>query len=295
MAGWEVGIQLPDGGFQGGVLGAETVASSTFVTGQVMFGLLAMHREDGDGRCLDAARRAGDFLLSCLDERGRFIKGHSHFCRPGPKAYEARTGWALAWLGQVTADARYSDAARRIAGFALSRQQANGWFSENDLDFHDRPLTHTIGYVLEGLWEMGAILGEGSFQEAVLRTLDRIQPLIGEDGWLAGRWTGDWEPAVSWVCPTGSCQIALVFLRAHRRFPRPAFAESAGRLLSFVTAIQTQRGSKPALVGGIQGAYPFDGEYCQYAFPNWAAKFYADAVMEWFAQTKTTQADETGA
>src|ERR1035437_6585519 len=48
MAEWELGIQLPDGGFQGGVMGAEPVASSTFVTGQVMFGLLSAYQEEGD-------------------------------------------------------------------------------------------------------------------------------------------------------------------------------------------------------------------------------------------------------
>jgi hypothetical protein len=291
MAEWELGIQLPDGGFQGGMLGAEPVASSTFVTGQVMFGLLSAYQEEGDGRYLDAARRAGDFLLACLDSGGRFVKGHSHFCRPGAKAYEVRTGWALAWLGQAAADTRYSDAARRMAEYAVSCRQANGWFSGNDLDFHDRPLTHTIGYVLEGLWKTGALLDQGAFQEAVLGTLDRIQPLIGERGELAGRWTRDWEPSVSWSCLTGSCQIALVYLRAHRRYPNPAFVRNAEKLLSFVTETQAKGGSKPALVGGIQGSYPFDGEYGQYAFPNWATKFYADAVMEWLLQQGSMHAD----
>ena len=291
MAEWELTIQLPDGGFQGGVLGSTPVASSTFVTGQVVFGLLAAFREDGAERWVNAARRAGDFLLACLDGDGRFIRGHSHFCRAGAKAYEVRTGWALALLGQATGEAQYSDAALRIGEYALSRQQPNGWFAENDLDFNDKPLTHTIGYVLEGLWESGVILQRSSLQEAVLRTLDRIRPLVGDRGRLAGRWTQDWKPAAAWSCLTGSCQIALTYLRAHRECPRPEYAASADRLLGFVTATQASSGNTAALIGGIQGSYPFDGEYCQYGFPNWATKFYADAVMESLSQTGTVPAD----
>jgi hypothetical protein len=50
--------------------------------------------------------------------------------------------------------------------------------------------------------------------------------------------------------------------------------------LSFVAGTQSQVGGAPALAGGIQGSYPFDGEYGQYCFLNWAAKFYCDAIME---------------
>lgn len=35
---WEVALQLGDGGIRGGTIGAQRMASSTFVTGQVIFG-----------------------------------------------------------------------------------------------------------------------------------------------------------------------------------------------------------------------------------------------------------------
>jgi hypothetical protein len=186
-------------------------------------------------------------------------------------------------LGRVAGEDRYSDAAGRIAAHAVSCQQPNGWFAENDLDNHETPLTHTIGYVLEGLWETGLLIGRDAPLKAVLLTLDRLQPLIAENGFLAGRWSQDWQPAVPWCCLTGSCQIALVYLRANARLPSRSFVGSAEKLLRFVTWTQVQRGTKSALVGGIQGSYPLDGDYGQYAFLNWAAKFYCDAVMEWLS------------
>src|SRR5215469_5076141 len=155
MTEWEISIQLPDGGIQGGIYGSSPVASSTFVTGQVIFGFVALYKRTNDARIRTAAIRAGDWLLSCMDDTGRFFRGHSLFCAPGAKVYEVRTGLALAELGDALGVRKYREAASKIADFALSRQNPNGWFGENDLDFHDRPLTHTIGYTLEGLHGLG--------------------------------------------------------------------------------------------------------------------------------------------
>ena len=297
MADWELSVQLPDGGIQGGYIGSEPVESSTFVTGQVIFGWVSMYELTADAKYLQAARRAGDFLLSCLDDRGRFQKGYTLFAAAGPKAFEARTGWALARLGRASGDGRYSDAALRIAEFAVSCQQPNGWFAENDLQDDAAPLTHTIGYVLEGLWETAEVLRWDSLREPVLRTLAALQRLIEPDGFLAGRWKSDWQPAASWCCMTGSCQIARVFLRARRHLSSPVALDAAARLLRFVTGAQAQGGANPAFVGGIQGSYPFDGGYNPFVYPNWATKFYADAVMEWCAAAdagrQCPQPDET--
>lgn len=287
MADWETAIQLADGGIQGGMIGAQPVASSTFVTGQVIFGWLKAFEEWKDQKYCEAACRAADFLVSCLDESGRFRTGYSHFCKAGPKAYEIRTGWAIAMAGNILLRAGYVDAARRIADFTLSCQQPNGWFSENDLDNHDAPLTHTIGYTLDGLLGMGLLVKESAYLEAVASTLSRIQTLTHGDGYLAGRWTSDWKPAVSWCCLTGSCQLASVSFRAHRIYPRRGFDELGKKLLGFVASTQILGGTNQGLAGGIHGSYPFDGGYGRHCTLNWAAKFYADAIMDFFEEKES--------
>jgi hypothetical protein len=281
MAEWELRIQLADGGFQGGIYGALPVSSSTFVTGQVLFGLLDAHREWRSTPYRNAAIRAGNFLLECLGESGRFIKGYSHFCASGSKAYEVRTGLALAELGIMLGQETYKQAASRTADYALSCQQQNGWFSENDLDEHHRPLTHTIGYVLEGLHGVGMLLNRSDCLDAVRRTLDTITKLIHADGFLAGRWHNDWRPAVDWACLTGSAQIAGVYLRMHREFGNSAYFEAAHRLLGFVCWTQEIKGKITSWSGGISGSYPFTGGYGQWCLLNWATKFFADSLMDY--------------
>ncbi|MBV9268732.1 MAG: hypothetical protein JO061_21365 [Acidobacteriaceae bacterium] len=281
MTEWEMSIQLPDGGLQGGVFGEQPVASSTFVTGQVLFGFVAAYKRFGGERIRTAAVRAGDFLLDCLDESGRFVKGHSHFCAAGSKAYEARTGLALAELGDMTGEKRFRHGASRTADYAIAMQQQNGWFWDNDLDHHDRPLTHTIGYVLEGLHGIGRRLNRPECVRAVERTLDAIVPLIPHDGFLAGRLRSDWSPAADWACLTGSAQIAGVFLRMYTENAKPEYLDAGRKLLGFVCATQDVRIEVPGLIGGIRGSYPFGGGYGTWCVLNWATKFFADSVMDY--------------
>jgi hypothetical protein len=283
LADWEVRIQLPDGGVQGGTIGAKPLAGSTFVTGQVLFGWLTGYLEFGRSEYLKAARSAGDYLLSCLDDSGRFVRGQSHFTMPGAKAYETRTGWALALLGQQTGEENYRSAARAIAGFAIRCQQENGWFRENDLSEPAAPLTHAIGYVLEGLLQIGRVLGERTYEEPVRRALEGLRRAIREDGFLAGRLDSSWQPAADWCCLTGSSQLASVLFRMEELVPRACgLAADGDKLLRFVASTQMLEQANPGLRGGIQGSFPFHGGYNPYCMLNWAAKFYADALMDSF-------------
>jgi hypothetical protein len=280
MIEWELSIQLPDGGIQGGICGATPIASSTFVTGQVLFGLVAGYDKFHEPAVRSAAVRAGEWLISCLDDSGRFVRGHSHFCAAGAKAYEARTGAALAEAGAALDDGRFRAAASKIADFALSMQAPNGWFAQNDLDYHDQPLTHTIGYVLEGLHETGTRLGRAECIEAVHRTLRSIAKIVRDDGYLPGRLRPDWSPAVDWVCLSGSAQIAGVFLRTYLEGGDRTYFEAGRKLLGFVCFTQELGLGIRGISGGIRGSSPFGGGYLPWSVLNWATKFFADSVMD---------------
>lgn len=283
MTEWELSIQLADGGIQGRIYGSQPVASSTFVTGQVLFGFLSAFERFRDERIRTASIRAGDWLLNCLDETGRFVRGYSHFCAPESKAYEVRTGLALAELGDLVNEQKYRDAASRTANYALSAQQSNGWFAENGLDFHDQPLTHTIGYVLEGLHGIGVRHGRQDCIDAVERTLRATSALIQPNGYLAGRLRKDWTPAVDWVCLTGSSQIAGVFLRMYLQTGKREYFQAGRNLLGFVCCTQDLMPGIRGIDGGIRGSYPFGCQYGQWCVLNWATKFFADSVMDYLA------------
>jgi hypothetical protein len=291
MAEWEMSIQLPDGGIQGGVYGETPVASSTFVTGQVIFGLVALYERTHDERIRTAAIAAGEWVLSCLDDSGRFVRGHSHFCAPGAKVYEVRTGLALAELGDALGEPKYKDAASKTADFAISRQHSNGWFAENDLDFHKQPLTHTIGYTLEGLHGLGKRLRRQDCLDAVRRTLDALTGHIHDNGYLAGRLCADWSPAVDWVCLTGSAQLAGVFMRVYAETRKREYLEAGRKLLGFVCFTQDLKTGIPGLDGGVRGSFPLSGGYGQWCVLNWATKFFSDSMLEYLEIKRTIHQD----
>jgi uncharacterized protein YyaL (SSP411 family) len=280
MADWETSIQLENGGIQGGRSDEKPAVANTFVTGQVLFGWVAAYKRFGEQAYLDSACRAADYLVSCLDGNGQFVRGHSQFCSPGAKAYETRTAWALALAGQASGRDSYLAAARAMGRWALTCRQPNGWYRDNALEDADIPLTHTIGYLLEGFLELGFLLDEPDFLNACVESLDHIAPLVEANGYLAGRWRADWTPAADWCCLTGSSQLATVMFKAERIASRPDLRSAAEKLLAFVGSTQILDGRNPALAGGIFGSYPIGGAYGPYCVLNWATKFYADAVMD---------------
>ena len=72
MADWEIEVQLPCGGVQGGHYVGPTADRRpvAFNTGQVILGWVRAYTETADEKYLDAAGRAGDWLISAQSTDG---------------------------------------------------------------------------------------------------------------------------------------------------------------------------------------------------------------------------------
>lgn len=57
------------------------------------------------------------------------------------------------------------------------------------------------------------------------------------------------------------------------------FLNGALKMLDLVMATQILDSPNLGIRGGIAGSYPLWGRYIRYGYPNWAAKFFADALM----------------
>ena len=57
------------------------------------------------------------------------------------------------------------------------------------------------------------------------------------------------------------------------------YLDAARRLNRFVSRTQDLRASDRGVRGGIKGSHPIWGEYGSYEYLNWAAKFFADALL----------------
>ena len=278
MLDWCLAIQFDDGGFQGGKIDAAPRVPVTFNTGQILIGLAAGANEYQDARYQDAMHRAATWLRDSLDADGCWRKFPTPFAKPGEKAYETHVSWGLFEAERVAPGHGYGDAGLRQVDWALTKQQSNGWFASNCLTDTDNPLTHTIGYVLRGVLEGHLLSGRADLLEAAIRTGASLVEAIGVDGYLAGRLDKNFRPAASYVCLTGSVQIAHCLFLLYRLTGEQRYLDAGRKLTAFVRRTVRFDGLE-GMVGGIKGSFPVDGQYGQWQYLNWAAKFCIDANL----------------
>jgi hypothetical protein len=276
MLDWLVSIQMPGGGFQGGMVNATPKVPVTFNTGQILMGLAAGTRAYGEAYA-PAMRQAADWLATTIDPDGCWRKHATPFAKRGEKAYETHVTWGLLEALRVERNAAWEQAARMNIDWAIGKQQPNGWVADCCLTLPDTPLTHTLGYYLRGLLEAFEYFQDERYLVATRRTADGLLGALRPNGWLPGRLARDWSAAVDWVCLTGSVQIAHTWLRLHQLTGEERYLR-AGRLANgFVRRTVLMDGPEQA-VGAVQGSYPISGLYGQWEYLNWACKFMLDSL-----------------
>ncbi len=284
IADWQIDIQLDSGAVMSGYVGQNdnVVLPAVFNTGQVIFGWLRAAQETGDERFLDAARRAGEFLLSNQSPKtGTWEKGlspyltksHSH------RTYNVRTAWALHALGKQLDRNDFVDGALTNANFIVSSQAENGWLDSNCLLDANIPLLHTIAYSARGLLEIGLAEQDSLIIDASRKIADGVIASLGEDGFLAGRFDRDWQPAVDWTCPTASAQLGIVLGKLGHSQNEPDYLLQMRGILNSLLPLQISDTGKSYLDGGLFGSVPIENRYGRYQLLNWAAKFFADLIM----------------
>ncbi|HEX6808106.1 MAG TPA: formyltransferase family protein [Gemmatimonadaceae bacterium] len=276
-----LGIQLEGGGFPGMEIAQNRDTPSIFNSAQILNGLTAWHRATGDETVLQAATRAADWLTAEQDADGAWRR---HLYGSGRTyTYMAHAGCWVAEFGAHTGERRYLDAARRHLQWVLSHvDDSTGWI--DDCGFDDgsgerAAVTHTIAYTIWGVLMMSNILGDERGMGVARRAARAVARRLGLAKWLPGRLDARWRPAATYACLTGNAQMALIWLELHRVEGDPALVDAALRAIDLVKGAQMMRSSDPGLRGGVAGSDPMWGKYIELAVPNWAVKFFLDALL----------------
>jgi hypothetical protein len=280
MAVWETKVQMASGAVQGGpVCAPERQSPAVFNTGMVLHGYTAAYRESKDPQFLEAARRAANFLISDMQEDGHFRTHGTFVGQHRIKTYNCLCAWPLYRFGEDISDDRYQKAAVTAVQAAVEQQQSNGWFSNNCLTDPRAPLSHTIGYTFQGILEVGILAGREDFFESVRKGIDAVLEQMSSKGFLPGRFAANWEPAVFSSCLTGNAQIAVVCYRLHEKTRDPKYCFAAERLVNYLKPLQIIDENFPQISGAIPGSFPIMGGYMTAGYPNWATKYYLDALL----------------
>jgi len=276
MLDWCLSIQRADGAFHGGTVSATPQVPTTFNTGQILLGLAAGAAFFQQEKYRRAMNDAATWLCNTQDTDGCWRRFPSPFTHPGEKTYETHVAWGLFEAARVSRNPIYGQAGLKQVRWALTKQNENGWFRDCCLSDSDRPLTHTIGYVLRGVLEACRYSGETEFLDGAHRTGSALLDCLSVDGRIPGRLDSNWRSAASWICLTGTVQIALCWFILYELTGEKQFLAAARKANSFVRRVVKTKGD-PDFVGGVKGSFPISGDYGSYEYLNWAAKFHIDS------------------
>lgn len=288
MGDWEIDIQSPEGG-AGEPVGVYGLQPRVFNTSHVMLGWLALFQETKESRYLDAARKAGDWIVASQDEDGKWSRSTYR----GPRSYKVRVAWALLELHFATQDVRYRSSAEKAIAWTLNQARPSGWFANTSLTEAGKPWTHLIGYTLVGLAKICRMNGITFDRESTLQLLERAAegicrcyrmkrqegnpPLFGLPGTLdESWWSMDNDTSL-----TGNAQLAF-FLREMSFLKGNAeFVMVADGLVNDLKQLQLMDGiTNPNFHGALAGSYPIGTGYCAHSLPNWGTKFFADCLIQ---------------
>ena len=272
---WELSIQRPDGAFPGhfGEAGSHPVV---FNTGQIMHGMLVGYLQLRRRECLEAAVKAGHWLARAQDSDGCWRRFEHH---DACHTYNTRATWALLATAIVAGEPAQKTAAIRNLEWALAQQRESGWFANNAFRPGQLPFTHTIAYAIRGFLEAGVLLASEKYLGAALKAARALARAQRKDGWLAGTYDADWNAGARYCCLTGVAQMSINWMRCAQVTGSAELSHHARLALSFVKRGQRLSDRDEVVRGAIAGSAPIWGGYARFEFPNWAAKFLADALM----------------
>ena len=288
-ADWEIEIQLDSGAIQAGYLGvdpqgfwhSDAPVPAAFNTGQVVLGWNRTFRETGDAKYLDAAVRACRFLEQCVDEAGVFRQGLSPGPRNPTRSYYTRVAWAMCWTSQLSGDASFQKAAVRHLDWVAESQEPDGWFPNASFQDDGRPLTHTMAYTAEGLLQAGLLLGVDRYVSASERHVAAAMQACERRGFfLPAYFTDGWKSTDAFSCLPGNAQFATLWLMHGLRLRDLPMANTGLKMVEWIKGRQALDNPEPGIRGGVPAAWPIDGGYSIFSMVNWAAKYFADALLE---------------
>lgn len=103
--------------------------------------------------------------------------------------------------------------------------------------------------------------------------------LLAQHGWLAAEIGPDWSFRSRHICLTGCAQLAIVLMRLAALTGEARYEGPAARLIAQVAATQNINAKGTRHFGAIAGSFPIFGAYAPLQYPNWATKFFVDALL----------------
>ena len=275
-ANWLTTIQLPSGAFPG--LLVENTSPSIFNSTQILFGLTRAAQEDpANDTYRHAVQRCCDWLIAMLApdyswKKYAFVPGFT-------PSYYSRAVWGLVCANDLLQDQEVSEkmqkAMQHYASLYLNTLSLRDWgFKPGQPAF-----THTIAYTLEGFLALAVAFQDAGVLQQTIRVAEQLLAVRSRAGKrTAGRYDELWQGDYSFICVTGNAQLSLFYQRLFERTRETKYQNASAEILAEVIGCQVLKGNLNR-VGALPGSAPIWGAYLPFRYPNWAAKFFLDAIL----------------
>lgn len=274
MADWLCAIQNSDGSIPDSSLKMKMV----FDTGQVVFGFVKAFEVTENQKYINAAIKAANWIISVQEKNGSWIK---YAAQGIPHTYYSRVAWSLLRVHKITNENLYIQSCKKNIEWCLRQQHNNGWFDNSSFNLknHHRPFTHTIAYTIRGLLESGTYLYCEDYIMLVMKAMDNLALEINSSGFVSGTYNKYWKGDKRLSCLTGNAQLSIIFLKLAKLKKEKKYFEIGTRINNYLKSKQNISTTNLDIQGAIPGSYPIWGRYIHFTYPNWAAKFFIDALL----------------
>lgn len=287
-------LQREDGAFPGGEQRSkELPAPSVFETGEAISALLELHTRTPDAGLLDAARKAGRWLVRNLNFAAR--QWTSHCCHPtSTPAYYTEVCAAMLELAKHTHEHSLHETAETVLDTLASQCNEVGGFRNWGRDLTDTAHLHYIAGTLIGFAACGQMLGTtgAPYTGVAKRISDRLRADQDARGSLAGAYDEIFDADAWYACPSGTAKLASYWLAEWRRSGSTAVLNAA--MHAIVQAVDAQEVSpmEADCEGAVGGSRPLSGHHARFRYPAYATANMVLAAID--AHEALTRIVETG-
>ena len=276
LADWLLSIQNSDGSFPGLLYTKNNHSKSIFNSAQIIIGLVSIYKYTSSKDYLNALSKCAKWIIENQNNDGSWSKYNYQF--GFTPSYYTRVSWPILMASEISADKNLKRAAIKTLELIHDRKLDNAFIKNSGFNKNSYAYTHTIAYVIRGFLESSIILGNEEFKNSAIEWAEVLLRKFELNGKLSGAYYDNYKKIGNFECLTGYCQLAIIWLKIYKinndyRFVNGAL-KAIDRVSKFIpnyTLIKKK--------GGVPGSYPFYGKYMFMRQPNWATKFFIDAIL----------------
>lgn len=277
MADWLVSIQAKDGAFPGNLWRGRFEEGSIFNTAQIIKGLIRMYDYTKEEKYHESFVNAAKWIVKCQEPDGSWKKFayQSDFF----PSYYTRVAYPVLWAGNEINDSKIKEAAHKTLKAIVRKRKKNGAIADWGFKPDSYAFSHTIAYTIRGFLEGYNLSGEKQYLQMAQDLGEKFLRLFEIKKYLAGAYYEDYTEIKWYRCLTGEAQMSIIWLKLFDITDDVRYLNGASKLLDQMAGAQTIRNGLLVKKGGFTGSKPIWGRYIAFRQPNWAAKFFIDALI----------------